>query len=198
MKKFEPKTFKLKDGKEITIRHLSESDLNKSVSFFRSFSEAERTYFRTDVTRKENVKKRIDLMKSGLVHRIISTYKNKIIADGALEFSPYEWEKHIGEIRIIIVKPFQRKGLGMIMARELYLIAAAAKVEKIVVKMMRAQEAAKRIFRKLGFHEEVILPHHVKDRNGKPQDLLIMGIDMKELWSEMENYFELTDMRRHR
>jgi RimJ/RimL family protein N-acetyltransferase len=198
MKKFEPKTFQLKDGKKIIIRILTESDLNSSVNFFRSFSESERTYFRTDVTKKVNVKKRIDLMKTGLVHRIIATYKNKIIADGALEFSPFEWEKHIGEIRIIIVKPFQRKGLGMIMARELYFLAAAAKVEKIVVKMMRAQEAAKCIFRKLGFHEEVILPYHVKDRNGRPQDLLIMSIDMTELWKEMENYFQITDMRRHR
>ena len=198
MKNIKPKTFTLKDGKEVTIRLLTGKDLNKSLKFFRSFSENERTYFRTDVTKKENVKKRMDLMNSGLVIRIVATHNDEIIADGALEFSPFEWEKHIGEIRIIIVKEFQRKGLGMVMARELYFLAAASKIERIVVKMVRAQEAAKSIFRKLGFHEEVILPDHVKDRNGKRQDLLVMSIDMKEMWTEMENYFQITDMRRHR
>ena len=168
------------------------------MGFFRSFSEKERQYFRNDVTKKEIVKRRLDMIKAGSAQRIVAMHGDKFIGDGALEFSPFDWERHVGEIRIIIAKPFQRKGLGMIMARELYYLSAAAKVERIIVKMMRKQKGARHIFRRLGFHEEIILPDHVKDQSGKRQDLVIMSIDLKELWKEMENYFQLTDMRRHR
>ena len=55
--------------------------------------------------------------------------------------------------------------------------------------MIRTQEAAIKIFRKLGFHHEVILDDYVKDLTGKTQDLIIMSINMKELWDEMGAYF---------
>ncbi len=198
MKNFQAKTYKLKDGKEIIVREMTDNDLEASLRFFQSFPSNELKYFRTDVTKKENVKKRIDLIKTGLVHRIIALYNNEIIADGALELSPFEWEKHIGEIRIFIHPNYRRKGLGMIIARELYFIASAEKLEKIIARMMRTQEDAIKIFRKLGFHHEIVLDDFVKDRAGHPQDLIIMSVNIKELWEEMETYFLHSDMQRHR
>lgn len=197
MVNFQAKAYTLKDGKKTIIRTMTENDLDVSLRFFQSFPPDELKYFRTDVTKKENVKKRIDLIKTGLVHRLIALHNNEIIADGALELSPFEWEKHIGEIRIIIHPNFRRKGLGMIMARELYFIASAEKLEKIIARMMRTQEAAIKIFKKLGFHYETTLSNYVKDRAGQPQDLIIMSINMKELWDEMEIYFLHSDMQRH-
>ena len=151
-----------------------------------------------DVTKKENLQKRIDMMETGLVDRIVALYGDKIIADGALEMSPHEWQQHTADIRIIMHKDFRRRGLGMIMARELYYLAAAKKVEKIMVKIMRKQEAVKNSFHRLGFHEEALLPDYVKDRKGRIQDLLIMSIDMKELWEEMEHEWHLSDFQRSR
>ena len=188
----------MKDGKEITVRSLKEDDLELSFEFFKSLDEHERIYLRKDVTKIENVKKRIEQMKTGLFRRIVAVYKGKIIADGALELSGPGWEEHIGEMRIIVADKFQRKGLGMIIARELYFLAAAEKLEEIIVRMMRTQVGAVRIFRKLGFHEEIVLPDHVKDLNGKNQDLVIMRCNMKELWKEMESFFKISDMRVHR
>ena len=198
MKKFTPKQFSLKDGTKITVRSMMESDLDLSFEFFKSLDENERIYLRKDVTKKENVKKRIEQMKSGLVRRIVATFNDKIIADGALELSEHGWEEHIGEMRIIVADNFQEKGLGMIMARELYFLAAAEKLEEIVVRMMRTQIRAIKIFRKLGFHEEIMLPNHVRDLKGKHQDMIIMKCNMKELWKEMETFYKISDIRVHR
>jgi len=198
MKKFTPKQFSLKDGTEITVRAMRDNDLDLSFEFFKSLDEKERVYLRKNVSKKKNVKKRIERMKSGLVRRIITTFNDKIIADGALELSEHEWEEHIGEMRIIVADNFQKKGLGMIMARELYFLAAAEKLEEIVVRMMRTQISAIKIFRKLGFHEEIMLPNHVRDLKGKQQDMIIMKCNMKELWKEMEIFYEISDIRIHR
>lgn len=198
MEEYTPKQFSLKDGTEITVRAMKDDDQKLSLDFFKSLDEEERLYLRMDVTKKENVKKRIEQMKSGQVHRIVATYKDKIIADGALELGQHGWEEHVGEMRIIVAYYFQKKGLGMIIARELYYLAAAEKLEEIVVRMMRVQIGAKKIFRKLGFHEEIMLPDHVKDINGRTRDLIIMKCNMKELWKEMEIYYQISDARIHR
>ena len=97
-----------------------------------------------------------------------------------------------------MARDYRRKGLGALMARELYSIAAEAKVEEIMVKMMRPQKAARSIFRKLGFHEETLLPDHVKDRRGHKQDLIVMRCDLEGLWDELEAFIVTSDFQRTR
>ncbi|MFW6140546.1 MAG: hypothetical protein ACOC5S_04245 [Acidobacteriota bacterium] len=53
------------------------------------------------------------------------------------------------------------------MVRELYFIAVKKKIELVVAKMMRPQIGAQRIFRKLGFREELLIPDYVQDQEGK-------------------------------
>jgi RimJ/RimL family protein N-acetyltransferase len=84
------------------------------------------------------------------------------------------------------------------MMRELYFLAAEKNVQKLVVQMMRPQTAARTICRKLGFHEEHLLPDYVQDITGKVQDLIIMTCDMKDFWSELENLYGDSDWQRCR
>ena len=120
----------------------------------------------------------------------------EIVADASLELEGHGWKEHIGELRLIVAQPYQRKGLGTLMAHELYLLAASQKVDEIVVEMMRPQIAAQSIFKRLGFHEDVTLSEYVKDLGGKRQDLIIMRCDLKSLWQEMEDYLAETDWQR--
>lgn len=86
----------------------------------------------------------------------------------------------------------------MIMIRELYMLAVQHKVEKVVAKMMRPQLAARKIFRKLGFREELFLPDYVQDQDNKEQDLVIMTCDTKDLWNELEFFYKSSDWMRCR
>lgn len=182
------KTVKLKDQTEVIIRPMTADDLDRTLAFFLALPEEDRAYLRVDVTNRQVVKQRIQEIQSGRVKRLVAVAGDEIVADGSIELSREEWKRHAGELRLIVAHPFQRKGLGVVMARELYGLAAAAKVEEIVVKMMRPQIAAISIFRKLGFHEEVLLPHYVRDLTGRKQDLVIMRCDLEALWREMEDF----------
>ena len=121
-----------------------------------------------------------------------------IVADGALELEGHGWGNNIAELRVIVARPYQRLGLGTIVARELYFLAAERKVDRIVVRMMRPQSGAHRIFKRLGFADEYLIPEHVRDQDGNWQDLIIMRCPLEDLWRDME--FELTsgDFQRHR
>ena len=168
------------------------------MKFFSGLPPEDRKYLRIDVTDKKVVEERIEMMETGKVFRLVATFEDEIIADGALELSPEGWREHQGELRVIIARPFQHKGLGMIMVRELYFLAVEKKVEQVVVKMMRPQVAAKRIFRKLGFREEHLIPDYVRDMSGEKQDLIIMTCNTKDLWKELEHFYSDSDWQRCR
>ena len=142
----------LKDGSEVFFRELKADDLNQSVAFFRELPGEDRAYLRVDVTNRDIVEQRILNAKYRGIIRLVAIANDKIVADGSLESEGEGWKQHIAELRLIVAHPYQHRGLGKLMARELYLLAASKRVEEIVVKMMGPQRRAKTIFKKLGFH----------------------------------------------
>jgi L-amino acid N-acyltransferase YncA len=192
------KTVKLKDRTEVLIREMAPEDLDDSHAFFKSLPEDDRTYLRRDVTKREVVERRISEIESAAVMRLVAVADGQIAADGSVEIPDEEWKRHVGELRLIVGRPYQRQGLGTLMARELYLLAASAKMEEIIVKIMRPQEAALSIFRRLGFREEVSLHDYVRDQAGRKQDLVLMRCDLEALWQEMEDFLATGDWERTR
>jgi len=194
----EEKRVTLKDGTEAVIRPMQEDDLERSFVFFQSLPKEDTFFLRSDVTRRDLIEQRIRDIATGRVKRLVAMVGDRIAADGVLELAGHGWEEHVGEIRLIVAHDWQREGLGMLMARELYHLAVAARVEEIVVRMMRPQVAAQRIFRRLGFRDETVLPGYVKDREGRRQDLIVMRCNLETLWKELEDYFAASDWQRVR
>jgi L-amino acid N-acyltransferase YncA len=192
------KTETLKDGTKVTIRNLTVEDLDRLMSFYQSLPEEDMKYLRVDVTNRNIVKQRIEFAEAGNIFRIIALKGDTIIADGALELTTEEWRRHQGELRVIVAEEFRRKGVGMIIMREVYFLAIEKKVEKVVAKMMKPQVAARTICKTLGFHEELVIPDYVKDQTGKSQDLVIMTCDIQELWKELDHFYMDSDWERCR
>ncbi len=192
------KNVKLKDGTEIVLRQLKKKDLNRLTIFFKSLPKEDRKYLRVDVTDKDTVKQIIKSSKSGESVRIIALIKDKIVADGLLEFEKRKWKKHFGEIRVLVSDEYRRKGLGMLITRELYSLAISKNVEEIIIKIMKPQKSAISICRRMGFKQEAVLPGYVKDLEGTKQDLIIMRCNINEMWKELEGYLEDSDWQRTR
>jgi L-amino acid N-acyltransferase YncA len=188
----------LKDGTKVIIRDLHLDDLDKLMDFYRSLPPDDRAYLKVDVTKRRVVEQRMKLIEVGTIFRIVALHGDQIVGDGMFEISKEEWRKHQGELRVIVARPFQRKGLGMLMFRELHSLAMKKDIDKIVVKMMKPQKGAINICKKLGFHEETVIPNYVWDQSDKPQDLIIMTCKPKNLWKELEHFYSDSDWRRCR
>ncbi len=130
--------------------------------------------------------------------RIVVVDDGEIAADGALEIEGHGWGNNVAEVRLIVGRPWQRLGLGTVVARELFHLASKHRVDRIVARLMRPQLGAHRIFKRLGFHEEFLIPEHVRDQSGEWQDLIIMRCPLEELWLDMESKLAGDDWRRHR
>lgn len=192
------KRVKLRDRSEVQIRPLEPADLESMVAFFKKLPKKDRGYLRRDVRDRAVVEQMFEAVERGQARRIVAVAGGKIVAEGALELEPHAWKSHVGELRLVVARPYQRKGLGMLMARELYHVAAGAKLEELIVRMMRPQIAARKIFRRLGFHDETLLHDYVRDLDGVKQDLILMRCDLKALWQELEDYFVQGDWQRTR
>ncbi len=181
------KQLKLNDGSTVLVREMQTGDLERSFAFFQALPEEDRNYLRVDITRREIVAQRIKDITDGRVKRIIALADDKIIADGSLFLEVYGWKRHIGEIRLIISRDYQRRGLGLHLAGELHLLAVKERIEEIIVNFMKPQVGAMRIFSKLGFHQQCSLPDYVIDMHGKKHDLVVMRCDLQVMWSKLED-----------
>jgi GNAT superfamily N-acetyltransferase len=192
------KTERMKDGTEVTIRRIVANDIDRLMDFYGSLPEEDRKYLKFDVMDRKVVAKRLRRIEAGDDIRIVAVHGGLIVASGALELSGETWSKHQGEIRVMVARPFQQRGLGTIMIRELYFIAIQNNIDTIVARMMRPQAGAQKVFRRLGFRDETMLPDFVKDLQGGSQDLIVMTCNVKDLWKELDRTFSESDWQRCR
>ena len=186
----------LKDGTVVQIRSLTARDLDRLMEFYRDLPPEDRRYLKFDVTDREVVRERIRRMRGGHLVRVVAVIDDEIVGDGVLEFPEEGWKRDQVEMRVIVAHGCQHRGLGTLLMRELYLLAVAKGVHKIVAKIMRPQHVAIAIAHKLGFREQALLPDWVRDVRGQSQDLVVLVADIKEMWHELEWLYKDQDMGR--
>lgn len=180
----------LRYGTTVVLREPTMDDVEDSLRFFKDLPPEDRKYLRVDVTQRENVEQRIKDALEGRTYRIIALVNDKIIADGALEFSRDDWRRHAGEIRAIVAHEYQRRGLGALLIKALYGVAHQRGVEKLVAKMASPQTGARKTLERLGFHVDSVLPDYIKDANGGVQSMVIMSCALDELSKELKGFYK--------
>jgi len=193
------KTVELKDGSKVVIRPLMPDDAERFYWFLGGLSEEDRRYLRTDVRDRDLIVERTRNADPDLIAQLIAENGEEICGGALLETPGHGWwDADIGEIRVFVGSDHRRKGLGFRLAREIYFMAVEKRLRKIMARIMRPQRGARKIFRRLGFMEEAILPDYVKDLEGQVQDLIVMTADLEDLKRELKAVFESDDWRRHR
>lgn len=182
-----PKEVLLKDKRtRVLLRPMVREDRDKLLAFFRSLPESDRLYLRSDVTKEEVVDKWVRNLNYERVLPILAIFEGNIVADATLHRSDYSWTKHVGEIRIVVAPSMRKKGLGSILARELFHQAMLSGIEKIIVEMAEEDEPARRVFEKIGFKQEAVLKDHIIDAKGKKHNLVIMSNNVEALLKKLE------------
>lgn len=176
----------LRNGSEVLLRPVENEDVERSLRFFQGLSKEDRRYLRVDVTDVSVVQRRIQQGVDGAVFRLVALVKNRIVADGALEFSGDRWRGHMGEIRVIVDPGFRSQGLASMLIRELFLEAQKRGLEKVVMKMLAPQKNMRAICEHLGFRVEATLPDYARDQDGQLQSLIVMSCTLDEYWKAMK------------
>jgi RimJ/RimL family protein N-acetyltransferase len=185
-----PKTVKLKNGKEVIIRHFKEEDMDMLVNFFQALPLKQRMYLRIDVMKKQNILRRYGNIDHERMYPVIALDNNKIIAEGTIFRFEFGWKRKLGEIRVVVAEDYQRLGLGSILTRELFLYAVTTDLLKVQAEIMETQKAALAAFKRIGFKQEAALKNHVTDINDNRRDLIIMTLDIEDMWRVMDDFVQ--------
>ena len=76
------------------------------------------------------------------------------------------------------------------LVRELFLYALTTDLFKIKVELMERQKSAITAFERMGFRKEAVLKNHVINIEGERRNLVMMSLDIKDMWSEMEDFVQ--------
>ena len=185
-----PKEIHLKSGEIIVLNPLQDDEMEKLITFFQSLPVEDRMYLRSDVKQRENIVKRFGTLNYDIRFPLIANYQNRIIAIGSMYTAEFGWTRNLGEIRVVVSPDFQRKGLCTILVKEMFFHAIAKDLYKIQAEIMENQKSAISAFERMGFKKEAILNKHVTDINGERHNLVIMCLDIKDLWYLMEDFIQ--------
>ena len=103
-----------------------------------------------------------------------------IVGYSAVARSEPRWTRHVAELRVLVGEQYRRGGLGRLLVTSAFRVAVDMGVEKMMAQMTVDQEGAISVFYRLGFEEEARLRNHVKDREGKAYDLIVLSQDVSE------------------
>lgn len=193
--KLTPKTIQLKDGTQIVIRPLTKKDGPALVKFFKAVPEDDRLFLKDDVTKKDVIARWIDELDLNRVLPMIAEKDSAILGDATLHFYRYRWQRHMAEIRCVVAREYQKKGLGTALMRELVSVAEQKNVSKIQANMMDGQKSAQKAFQRLGFRKEAELKDFLMDKKGETHNLILMVNDVSEMWKKMEDLLILHDVK---
>lgn len=180
-----PKELSLKNGQKVTLRPMVKEDKDKLFEFFKNLPDKDRHYLKDEVAKKDTIELWANTINYDRVLPILAECDGKIVGDATLHRALYGWQRHVGEIRVVVDKSFRRQGLAGALCMEIFGLALKAGVDKIVAEMMVDQKEAVRVFLKMGFVKEAILSQHVVDLMGKKHDLLVMTCNVSELMEQM-------------
>jgi ribosomal protein S18 acetylase RimI-like enzyme len=156
-------------------------DQQALYEFFQGVPKEDRLFLRDDVSKPATIQSWVNELDYERVLPLLALVEGKVVGDATLHRRPLGWTRHLCKVRLVIDPAYRQKGLGSLLVRELIEIAKGLKLERLVVELMGSQQAALAAFRHLGFERAAVLYRHVKDRVGRPQDLVIMIHDLEEV-----------------
>jgi len=180
-----PQTEPLRDGRSVIVREMTISDEARMVEFFQGLPLEDRLFLRNDVSQPEVVHHFVRDTEDQVLN-LVAEVDGKIIASATLERGLYGWTRHVGEVRLVVARPWQRCGLAKVLLRHLVRAAPTAGIEIIKGQVAGGKVGAQKALEAMGFRKEATLRRHVKDVAGRKRDLLILTNDVSHIWEKME------------
>jgi L-amino acid N-acyltransferase YncA len=182
-----PREVRVRDDR-VTLRYMSPADRESVLAFARALPAHDLLFLRRDITRPEVIDRWLDDISGQRITTVLAEYGGEVVGYATVDRGDVSWSPHVAELRVAVASSMRRRGLGRLLTQEAFLIALDRGVEKMVAQMTTDQEGAIAVFETLGFHTEALLRDHVKDREGRKLDLLIMAHDVVQFLAQMEAY----------
>jgi RimJ/RimL family protein N-acetyltransferase len=181
-----PRAIALDNGTAITLRLMTPDDAERMVAFAESLPADDLLFLRSDITNPTVVAQWVKSVEAGRTATVIADAGGELAGYASLHHHATSWQRHLGEIQLQTGQRYRSQGLGRALAGEMFALATALGLRKIVAQMTVDQRGAIATFERLGFHAEALLSDFVIDRADRTRDLMVMAYDVAGLTEHLD------------
>ena len=174
------------DGATLTLRFLERGDREAMLDFARQLPIHDLLFLRRDITEPSNVDQWIEDIEDGYYTTIAAVRDDQIVGYTSVATDRLGWTRHVAELRVLISHEMRGKNLGRLLTEQAFALAKQRGVKKMMAQMTTDQEAAVKVFTRMGFQREARLRNQVMDRDGALHDLQIMSLDVDEFQAKID------------
>jgi L-amino acid N-acyltransferase YncA len=175
-------------GATMTLRLLTPADRAAALAFARALPAHDILFLRRDITQPEAIDTWLSGIERGRITSVLAERGGIVQGYATVDRGELSWSPHVAELRVLVSAEMRGKGLGRVLTQEAFAIALGLGIEKIVAQMTVDQKGAISVFQGMGFRPEALLRDHVKDREGRKYDLLILAHEVAKFQGQMDAY----------
>ena len=180
-----PATISL-EGVSLTLRLLERADRDAILEFARNLPTHDLLFLRRDITDPAAVDQWLDDIDEGYYTTVVAVRDDRIVGYTSVAADRLGWTRHVAELRVLISEEMRGKRLGRVLTEQAFALAKERGVKKMMAQMTTDQEAAIKVFSRMGFQREARLRNQVMDRDGALHDLQIMSLDVEEFQAKID------------
>nr|MDO8099159.1 GNAT family N-acetyltransferase [Candidatus Njordarchaeota archaeon] len=184
---------KLKDGREVAVRLLTEKDKVELFEMFSSMSEKALEWSMAPYTME--VIERWTNNISNLIP-LVAEYGSRIVGYASIYRFSHPRRKGVGDQGIYLHQDFHNVGLGTAMMGKLLQLAKKEDMHKIELTVVADNKVAIHLYEKLGFKVEGMSKDSFYGSDQKYHDMVHMGLTLdycvsnvrlKDIWAKKKN-----------
>lgn len=165
-------------SRTITLRLMTPADRDAILSFAQNLPPNDLLFLRLDITQPEGVDEWVHNIEQNRTHTVLAIDGGAVAGYASVHHNTVLWNRHVGELRVMVGSEYRRHGLGRRLTDEVVAIATDLGLQKLTVQMTPDQRGARATFERLGFRAEALLADYVVDHEGRTRDLLVMSHDI--------------------
>ena len=169
----------LRDGSRVILRPMEKEDREKLLEFFRGLDATALSFLRNDVRESAVIDHWVNHIDYNRVFPLVAEAEGRIVGDVTLHMRKLGWKRHVGNVRVVVAKDYQNRGLGTLLINEIVELAGEFGLEKLVAEVHLQALGAIAVFKKAGFSVKAVFEDLVKDPAGKSSDLVVMVCDIQ-------------------
>jgi hypothetical protein len=177
----------LSDGSNVLIRPVKVEDADKMVVFLKNFRPIDLRYIHFTKADKTVIAQQLTKPEPMIIDRVVAERNGTIIAEATLEYLRHGWLRRSGEVSLMVDHEFKDSEVPGLVAKEIFFLAARKGFDRLLTRCMVTQTEIIDIFKRLHFTAEATLKNHVVDDDGVRRDLVLMTLDISNLWNEIQN-----------
>ena len=176
------------EGGTIEFRLMGPADEAAVLEFARQLPVHDLLFLPRNISEPKVLTAWIKEIERGAITSLLAWQGDTVVGCGTIVRDKLSWSPHVGEIRMVISTGVRGLGVGRALSQETFALALSSGLEKLVVQMTVDQTGAIAIFEGLGFKAEALLRDHVRDRDGRNHDIVVLGHNVAQVRAKMEAY----------